>query len=160
MNLPRPGASRPGRWWGAAVAATVLALAGACGSEVPEALRPDPVLREELGLTDADEVHRVLLSAATGERARPDSVAVPDGAWVDFVSADFRVHEIVFEVDSLAPPARAFLERTDQVASPPLVDRGARFVIHMEGAPPGRYPYLLQGNGAPVRGVVVVLANP
>jgi hypothetical protein len=47
-------------------------------------------------------------------------------------------------------------ERTDQVASPPLLRLDSRYVVDFEGGPPGRYPYLLEGSGAAGRGVVVV----
>jgi hypothetical protein len=76
--------------------------------------------------------------------------------WVQFVSGDWFVHELAFEMDSLGTSARVFLMDTDQIESPPLLQRDARFVVSFEGAPPGRYPYLLQGNGRAGRGVIVV----
>jgi plastocyanin len=109
-----------------------------------------------LGLSDRDEVHRVTLTGGEREVLSPEEVSIPEGAWVEFVSADWRVHDIRFDLDSLPEAARAFLEESDQVASPPLVDRGARFVVSFEGAPDGRYPFVAEGNGAPGRGVVVV----
>ena len=100
-----------------------------------------------------------MIGALTGgerERFAPEEVVVRSGAYVQFESADWRVHEIRFELDSLPVAARAFLEESDQVASPPLVDRGARFVVSFVGAPDGRYPFIAEGNRAPGRGVVVV----
>ena len=140
--------------WGAAL----LVLVG-CDRGIPEAYRPDLLLQEELGLTEDDEVHRVELTGAASERATPDSVLVHVGGWVEFFSADWRVHEVHFGRDGLAGEAVAFMEETDQLSSPPLVDRGARFLIDMEGAPPGRYPYRVEGNGPPGHGVVVVVPN-
>jgi len=113
----------------------------------------------ELGLSERDEVHRVLLAGGDREVFTPGEVGIPEGAWVEFVTVDWRVHEIRFDVDSLSAPARAFLEGSDQLASPPLVDQGDRFVVSFEGAPEGRYPFLAQGNGAPGRGVVIVGLN-
>ncbi|HSG08095.1 MAG TPA: hypothetical protein VLA36_07050 [Longimicrobiales bacterium] len=107
-------------------------------------------------MSDKDEVHRIVLSGGEREVFEPDQVEIAQGAWVEFVSADWRVHEIRFEVDSLSAAGRTFLEATDQVASPPLVDRGARFVVSFAGAPDGRYPFVAEGNGAPGRGVVIV----
>lgn len=132
----------------------------ACGPQVPPELQPDEVLRAELGLTDDDEVHRVRLIGADVERAEPAETVVPPGAWVEFVTTDWRVHEVRFDLDSLGPAARAFLEGSDQVASPPMVDLGARFVVSFHEAPAGRYPFLAEGNGATGRGVVVVRPNP
>lgn len=128
----------------------------ACGSSPDPEHMPDGVLRRELGLTDADRVHTVVVTGGVGESADPATESVPPGAWVQFVSGDWLVHELRFEVDSMSAGARAFLERTDQLASPPLLQRDARFVVSFREAPPGRYPYLLEGNGLPGRGAVVV----
>ncbi len=121
---------------------------------------PDATLRQELGLTDQDEVHRVMLTATASEEARPESVTVSTGAYVEFVTGDWRLHEVHFELDSLDEAARSFLQESDQVSSPPLVDRDSRFVVRFLEAPAGRYPFLVEGNGAPDRGVVIVRPNP
>jgi plastocyanin len=137
----------------------VLLLAAACGRSVPPTDRPDEVLRAQLGLTDKDEVHRVTLTGGSTEVLSPVQTTVPVGAWVEFVAGDGRVHQVSFEADSLGIEARAFLERTDQMASPPLVNKGQRFVVSFRDAPEGRYPFRAEGNGGPTRGVVVVLAK-
>ena len=131
-----------------------LILAAACGP--PEELRPDERLQEELGVSARTETHRVSLSGGRQESAQPAEVTVPPGALVEFVSTDSWVHEVLFELDSLAAEARAFLEDSDQVASPPMVNRDARFVVSWEGAPAGRYPFVLRGSGESARGAVVV----
>jgi plastocyanin len=109
-----------------------------------------------LGLTDVDRVHRVGISGGEQEGLSVDSMEVLTGDWVEFVTLDWWVHEVRFEADSLAPEARAFLERTDQMASPPLLNKDERFVLSFAGAPEARYPFVVEGNGAPARGVVVV----
>jgi plastocyanin len=124
--------------------------------EPDPATLPDSLLRAELGLTDEDVVHRIVLRGGDREVFSPDELAIAEGAWVEFVSDDWRVHEIRFELDSLPAAARAFLEESDQVASPPLVNQGARFLVSFSGAPDGRYPFVAEGNRAPGRGVVVV----
>jgi len=136
------------------------AVAGCERKSEPPAFRPDDTLKQELGLTDEDEVHRVTLTGADGESISPPFLAVPPGAYVEFVTADGRIHEVHFELDSLDEAARTFLVGSDQGASPPLVDRDSRFVVWFGGAPPGRYPYLVQGNGASAHGVVVVHPKP
>ena len=123
-------------------------------------LHPDDVLRLELGLGDRDRVHRVVIRGGDRESADPLETVVTSGSYVEFVTADWLVHEIVFELDSLSVAARTFLERTDQVASPPLISQDSRYVVHFTDGPPGRYPFVLEGNGAPGRGVVVVEAEP
>ena len=51
---------------------------------------------------------------------------------------------------------RDFLERTGQLASPPLLQQDARFVLSFREAPAGRYPFHLRGNRASGDGVVIV----
>lgn len=155
MNLGRlrsPGPISVG------TAAIMGLMAGVGGCRAPDlSLRPDSVLRAELGLTDADRVHRVVLRGGTRESADPPAVEVLEGDWVEFVSADWRVHEVRFEGDSLDASAGRFLTGSDQVASPPLLEPDSRFVVSFSGAPEGRYPYVVEGNGSAVRGVVVVV---
>ncbi len=133
-----------------------VVFATACGPGVPPGLQPDETLRAELGLTDGDEVHRVSLLGGDREEIRPGELVLERRSWVEFVSMDWRVHEVHFEVDSLTPEAVEFLLATDQVSSSLLVEMDARFVVSFHEAPVGRYPYVVEGNGLPARGVVVV----
>jgi hypothetical protein len=145
------------------VAGAVLLVCAAaspgCARQPDPDLQPDSVLRAELGLTDADRVYRVVIRGGPHEELTPAQVDLPDGAWLEFVTADWRVHEVRFEADSLSGSALAFLADSDQLASPPLVDRDARFVVSFAGAPEGRYSFVVEGNRAPARGVVVVRPN-
>ena len=136
-----------------------VASSSGCARQPDPDLRPDSVLRAELGLSDADQVYRIVIRGGPQEELTPAQVELTDGAWLEFVSADWRVHEVRFEADSLSGPALAFLTGSDQLASPPLVDRDARFVVSFAGAPEGRYPFVVDGNRAPSRGVVVVRPN-
>jgi len=127
------------------------------GCEQPDpSLQADEVLQSELGLTAADEVHRVTLTGGEVERTDPAALSIEPGALVEFVTTDWLIHEVIFEADSVDTEQWSFLERTDQTASPPLIERDTRYVLTFEGAPPGRYPYLLEGNGASGRGVIIV----
>ncbi len=130
----------------------------ACSQPDPELL-PDEVLRRELGLTQEHRVYTVTITGGEIEVASPGIDSVPVGSYVQFVTADWFVHEILFDADSLTAEVRAFLERTDQMASPPLLQQNSRYVVSFEGAPPGRYPYVVEGNGRPGRGVIVVAAS-
>lgn len=143
---------------GASVLLAIVALAAGCRHEggADPSLLPDSALRAELGLTDADLVYRITILGGPGETLDPAQVELPAGAWLEFVSGDWRVHEVRFEADSLSGPPLAFLRDTDQMDSPPLVDRDARFVVSFAGAPEARYPFVVLGNGEPARGVVVV----
>lgn len=137
-----------------AVTLTCLLICG-CVQADPS-LQPDEVLQAELGLTTGDVVHRITLTGGEIERADPAALSVEPGDVVEFVTTDWLIHEVIFEADSVGSTRWSFLNGTDQAASPPLINRDSRFVISFEGAPPGRYPYLLEGNGAMGRGVIVV----
>ena len=130
-------------------------MVSGCEPTNPE-LIPDEYLQSELGLTPDDRVHSVSISGGTMERADPGEVRVRVGDFVQFVSADWRVHEVMFELDSLRPVAHRFLEGTGQVSSPPLLQQGSRFVLSFSDAPPGRYPFAIAGNTAAGHGVVIV----
>ena len=145
-----------GRQWSWVLVLIVTAGGATVCSSPDRDLAPDEFLRTELGLTIDDRVHRVGLFADPGERAEPVAVSVETGDYVEFVTLDWRVHEILFEIDSLGAEHRAFLEHTDQVSSPPLVQIESRFVVSFDGAPPGPYLYRMEGNGPPGWGVVVV----
>jgi len=138
------------RW----ILATTLVLAG-CDAADPR-LIPDEVLQSELGLTAADRVHTISLVGGLSERADPDSLSVLQGDFIQFVSADWLVHEVEFAVGDASGDRGGFLSRTGQAASPPLLQMGSRFVLSLAGAPPGAYPFALRGNGAPGHGVIVV----
>ena len=136
----------------------VLVAAGCEASET--ALTPDAELQRELGLDPGERVHTVSISTGVSERAEPDSISVSPGDYLQFVSDDWLVHEVRFQIDDLGADAASFLESTGQSASPPLLQLGARFVVVFEDAPVGRYPYTLEGNRASGSGLIVVASPP
>lgn len=141
------------------VAALVgLALSG-CGPGESD-LPPDARLQRELGLEPSDRVHQVLLHGGIEGSVEPAEAVVLQGDYLQFVTADSWVHELIFEADSLAGPALAFMEGFDQLAGPPMVSRGSRFVLSFVEAPPGRYPFRVEGGGPARRGVIVVEPLP
>ena len=86
----------------------------------------------------------------------PDTVRLgPDDAVV-FQVADFRVHTVAFLVEEMSPAQDRFIRDSVRVVGPPLTERGSRYVVRFRGAPPGRYPYLVEGLGEPARGAVVI----
>jgi plastocyanin len=139
---------------------SLAALILVVGCKADPELRPDEFLQAELGLTDRDVVHRVVITGGDRESADPAEVHIEEGAYVQFATADWLVHEVIFELDSLALEARGFLQRTDQAASPPLLRLDSRFVLDFTDAPAGRYPYLVEGSSRSGRGVVIVEQKP
>ena len=141
---------------GVVLLSLLAGLAVACERSAPR-LRPDQVLKDSLSLGDNDQVHRVRLSRLDQrENLDPASVEVREGDYVEFVSTDRGVHAIYFVLDSLSSVAGQFLRASGQESSPPLVLPGARFVVLFAGAPTGRYPFVVVGNGTEAHGTVVV----
>ena len=153
--MERPVAPR-GPLTRAVLVIAIVAPVASCADPATNDHPPDAVLQTELGLTLQDVVYTIRITGGEAEVADPPERSIEPGAWVQFVSDDWLVHEVHFETDSLRPEARSFLERTRQVASPPMLQRDARFVVSFEGAPSGRYPFRLEGNRSPGRGVIVV----
>jgi plastocyanin len=98
-------------------------------------------------------IHDVVLDADSAD-AELIVVDASPGDVVRFTTGDNRTHAVAFDAQALSPDARAFLERTSQLSGPPLADEGASWIVDLDGAPPGRYPFRCLSHGR--RGVVVV----
>jgi len=134
----------------------LLGLVG-CADPPPPPVDLDASLRAELGISAGVPIHRFTLGGrGADDRVVPSLVEAAPGDVIHFLSADRRVQTVTFGGEGLGAEAEAFLRRTGQLASPPLVDAGSRFVLSLEGAPLGRYPFRVEGHGDPVGGVVVV----
>jgi plastocyanin len=129
-------------------------VAAACRPD-PE-FRPDETLQAELGLTERDEVHTVTITGGEVEHSEPSVTTVSPGVFVQFVTTDWLVHEVIFEADSMLAEALDFMTLNDQMVSPPLMHKDSRFVVSFLDAPAGRYPFRLEGNGGSARGAVIV----
>jgi plastocyanin len=136
----------------------LLALSSG-GCDGPPDPGPDPEVEgaEALGLAEGARLHRVILGGrGSEEHVLPARIQASRGDGVEFVTVDHRVHTVWFPSDSLSPQAMAFLTSTEQLESPPLLQRGSRFVLVLEDAPPGRYPFITQGHGGRASGVIEV----
>ncbi|MSR36886.1 MAG: hypothetical protein EXR95_09670 [Gemmatimonadetes bacterium] len=134
----------------------IVALGSGC-KQPDRSLEPEALLRDSLGLGEDDRVHRVqLTSPANRERIEPSSVEVRPGDYVVFLTGDRRVHAVQFLLDSVPPGGADFLKGGAQEASPPLVEPGTRFLVTFAGAPLGRYPFLVVGNGTRGMGAITV----
>ena len=112
---------------------------------------------ETLGLPSGAELHLVTLGGrGSEEHVVPTRIQASPGDAVEFRTVDHRVHTLTFLTDSLTQEVRLFLESTEQMASPPLISRGSRFIIRLQNAPPGRYLFVTEGHGGSARGVLEV----
>lgn len=86
------------------------------------------------------ELHDVRIRTDAQSRDfEPTQLIAAPGDYVRFTTADSRTHAIVF--DAAAPEIRTFLESTGQLRSPPLVSKGASWVVAFERAPVGTYVF-------------------
>ena len=98
----------------------------------------------------------ILGGRGTDEHVVPNRVVVQVGGSVVFRTADSRVHSVTFASSGMTAGVESFLSRTGQLRSPPLLERGTEYTVRFEGAPPGFYPFVVEGPGPPVEGAVVV----
>jgi hypothetical protein len=118
----------------------------------------DPELRLELGIPDEIPIHRIDVGdSGGGTRVLPRVTEIQPGHMVQFVTLDHRVHLIRFDPAELDPIRLAFLRDTSQDSPPPLVAEGSRLLLSFEGAPPGSYPFFVDGDGTPVAGEIRVV---
>lgn len=150
--------SRPASLRGAGLLPFVLfgaCVSGCFGSG--DTQHPDLEAARELGLPAGARLHRVTLGGrGAEEHAVPTRIEATPGDGVEFRTVDHRVHTLRFFGDSLTEEARAFLASTGQLAPPPLVSRGSRFILRLHNAPLGRYPFVSEGHGGSASGVVQV----
>ena len=132
-----------------------------CGAGPDEFSDPEVEGARALGLRSGARLHQVVLGGrGTEEHLLPSRILASPGDAVEFVTVDHRVHTLFFLVDSLSSEGWDFLVSSGQEASPPLLSRGSRFLVRLEGAPLGRYPYLSRGHGGRASGVIELHTLP
>ncbi len=123
-----------------------------------EAVETSPTVRldtAEVQLERGTALHDVTVGGAGAvDSIAPVRIAAATGDAIRFTIEDHRTHAIAFDVDRIEPTIRQYLEDTNQLRGPPLVNRGGAWVVVLEGAPPGRYPFLCRSHGA--HGLIVV----
>jgi plastocyanin len=72
---------------------------------------------------------------------QPAAVTARPGDVVRFRATEGGTHALEFVGDSVQPAQRDFLERTNQRRAPPLIEQGAAWIVSLEGAPVGVYPF-------------------
>lgn len=77
---------------------------------------------------------------ASGE-FHPAAAQARVGDYVRFTAGDHAGHAIAFLAASTDPAVVAWLDQTAQLRGPPLISSGSSWVITLDGAPPGEYPF-------------------
>lgn len=94
-------------------------------------------------------VHEIRVTGAGArDSLDPATVQAAPGDALRFVVEDRRPHAFTFTMESLAEPVREYLEDTGQLRGPPLVNEGAAWVVLLEDAPAGRYPFHCRSHDA------------
>jgi plastocyanin len=121
----------------------LLLLASACDRGALAGDKKDRTLElanDTIELPAGIDLHDV--TVRTGEQHRdfdPSQSQARPGDYLRFTIDDTRTHAIVFE--PVTPEQRQFLESTGQLRSPPLITKGASWVIALKNAPVGQYPF-------------------
>ena len=71
----------------------------------------------------------------------PNATQARAGDVIRFRTGDAHTHLLVFDDANLPPGARDRLAGKSQLRSPPLVVEGATWIVSLDGAPPGAYPF-------------------
>src|SRR5690606_13207810 len=113
--------------------------------DAPPVPERTPVL--ELGAVIAQlppgaRIHEVRLGAAApAPELDPDTVRARPGDVIRFTATATGTHAIAFDAPALAPAAGSFLAGSQQLRGPPLLSAGATWVVSLDDAPPGAYPF-------------------
>jgi plastocyanin len=151
--------STPGRARGRPGVVVLATLAGIlAGCEAGGAGATIQLDTAEVQLERGASVHDITISGeASADSLAPARVSARVGDALRFTTDDHRTHAMGFDADRLDPQIRDYLERTNQLRGPPLVDRGDAWIVVLDAAPPGVYPFLCRVHDA--RGVLRVVAD-
>ena len=119
---------------------------------------PRDVVRLEGGdvqLPEGAERHDVMLEGVgADDEVSPETVQAGPRDAVAFTAADGVTHSIAFLGDHLDSAQIAFLETRGQMRGPPLLAEGASWIVTLDDAPPGDYPFACTLHGG--QGVIRV----
>lgn len=119
-----------------------LALA-ACERAGPGAQQKDRTLEldgDTIDVPAGTDLHDVVVRLGDQNRDfSPAQLQAKPGDYLRFTADDSRTHAIAFE--PVTPEVKTFLDSTGQLRSPPLITKGASWVIALKNAPPGQYPF-------------------
>ena len=127
-----------------AAGAVVILMAGcdrvreSVGDDGPRVLE---LSHDTIRLAQGVRLHDVAVRRTAQGDFEPATVQARVGDVIRFTADDNGGHALAFDGAALAPAARTWIEGSSQVRSPPLISRGAAWVITLDGAPAGDYPF-------------------
>lgn len=128
---------------GCAGAFVFMVMIGACDRAPVIGDTKDRTLElahDTIDVPSGTDLHDIVVKTDPQSRDfTPAHVSAAPGDYVRFTTDDNRTHAIVFEVT--APEIKTFLESKGQLRSAPLVNKGASWVIALQGAPAGTYTF-------------------
>lgn len=146
---------RPSRVRAGAVLLVLVAGAAACDERVPgQAPQVLELADDTIRLSGGVRLHEITLRARAANSIEPARIDANAGDVLRFVASDALGYSVRFETGRMSAEATAFLDETNQLASPPLLGQGAAWVVTLDRAPAGEYPFVSAGHGP--GGVVVV----
>ncbi len=153
-----PGRVRRGRP-GVLLARLLLCLGlvwAACDRVHPPGARTEVELDSgSVSLAEGARLHEVRISGSEGqERIEPAAIQAQPGDAIRFIAGDALTHAIAFDTVAMDAQGRRFLAATSQVSSPPLIRQGASWVVSLDSAPPGDYPFRCLAHGGSGRAIV------
>jgi plastocyanin len=105
---------------------------------------------------------RTVVVRLEGNAFRPDQIHARVGDTLRFVNGNGGPHNVKFEADSIAPAARALIEKAfggekiGPMSGPLLLDPGETYAIVVPALPVGRYPLYCSPHWANMRGKLIV----
>lgn len=158
---PNAAPGRPGGRSGACLfglIGLVALLAGGCDAIDDAIGGGSSIALDSADISIAGDVHEIRVSGAGArDSIAPGALEATSGDALRFMVEDRRPHAFTFTESSLAEPVREYLERTGQLRGPPLVNEGSEWVVILEDAPPGRYPFHCRSHDA--RGEITVVSS-
>ncbi len=132
----------PAHYLGSCAGVLILCLLAGC-TDAPIGEQKDRTLElqgDTIDVPQGTDLHDVVIRTRDlNKDFEPAQVQAEPGDYLRFTAGDSRTHAIAFEVPASA--IRTFLETSGQLRSPPMITKGASWVIALKDAPPGQYPF-------------------
>jgi plastocyanin len=114
----------------------------------PVSDRTLPLDKDTIQLEASVNLIDVRIRTGQASHFAPDTIRAHAKDVLRFTSADALTHAVLFDAAGMTAGMREFLERTSQLRGPPLLSAGSSWVLNLDGAPVGVYPFTCLGHNA------------